>query len=55
MAAKVTPAAQHALTCLYERLTGQKEGHKPGEEAAVLRNLVKITAGMQVKFKRFGF
>lgn len=46
MSANVVHAAKEALLCLYERVTAVKEGHRPGEEAVVLRNLIKITAGM---------
>ena len=45
MAAKVVAAAKEALLCLYERVANMKDNHMPGEEAAVLRNLIKVTAG----------
>ncbi len=53
MAARVVAVAKEALLCLYERVAGMKEDHKPGEEAAVLRNLIKITAGNQDIFHLF--
>lgn len=45
MAAKTAPVAKEALLCLHKRISEGREGQKPGEEAVVLRSLIKVVAG----------
>ena len=49
MGAGVTPVAKEALLHLHERLcaAGSQEEAAPGDEATVLRCLIRLTAGME--------
>lgn len=43
--AKVVPVAKEALLKLHERICASGEGIAPGDEASVLRCLIRLTAG----------
>jgi hypothetical protein len=43
--AKVVPVAKEALVKLHERISAGGEGIAPGDEASVLRCLIRLTAG----------
>ena len=53
--AKVIPVAKEALVTLHERICNGSDSNAPGDEASVLRCLIRLTAGGRLRTPALAF